>query len=185
MENSFTIYNLSKFLFQLRTCFFFDRAPHFGLAFVVEFLAFCDTDLELYPAIFPVNAGHDERHSFLRGLFYELFDLAFVEHQLSRPQNVVVIDISVRIVRNVRAKEPNLAVLDLNERFFQLNAPGHYALDLRPQKHGPGLVFIKNVILEIRLPIVNDLLLLRHKTLSVAKTRGRLGDRFDRLEMDS
>lgn len=79
MRNSFTIYNLSQFLFQLCTRFFLDRAAHLGFAFVIEFLALCDPDLEFYTAILPINAGHDKRHPLLGRLFDELFDLALMQ----------------------------------------------------------------------------------------------------------
>ena len=79
MKNSFTIYNLSQFLFQLCTSLFLDRATHLGLALIVKLLALCDPELELYSPILPINTSYDERHTLLRDLFYELFDLTFVE----------------------------------------------------------------------------------------------------------
>ena len=162
MENSFTIYNLSQFLFQLCTRFFFERPPHFGLAFVVEFLALGDANLELYTSFLPVNTGYDKRHTLLRGLFYELFDLALMQQELSGPENIVIVDIPMRIVRNMGAEQPNLAVLYLHERLFKLDPARHNALDLRPQQHSSGLVFIENMIFKIRLPIANDLLFIGH-----------------------
>ncbi len=121
-EKCCSIYNLSRVFFQLLTCFFIKSFSHFCFAFVIKLLAFRHADLELYPAIFPVNSRYYERHAFLRGLFFELFDLFSVKQQLSGPQRLVILLVSVRIRRNMSVQQPNLAVFDRNVRILELDA---------------------------------------------------------------
>lgn len=158
----FNIYNLSKLLFQLGPSFFFDRATHLRLTLIIEFLALCHADLEFDPAVLPVNACDDERHSFLRGLLLEFLDLTAVEKQLSRAKDIVIVDVTVRIMRDMSTDQPDLAILYLDEGLFELDAACHDALDLGADKRRSGLVFIENVVLVVRESIINDVFFFGH-----------------------
>ena len=109
LEKRFYIYNLSRPFFQLLAGFFLYGLSHLGLAFIVQFFAFRDADLKLYPPVLPVDASNDERHAFLRGFAGQFFDLASMEQKLSRPQRVVIVDIAVGVMRDMRIQQPNFA----------------------------------------------------------------------------
>src|SRR5688572_32982012 len=56
-------YSLSIPFFQLLTGFAINGLFHFRFAFIVKFFALRDPDLELDPAVFPVDSGDDQSHS--------------------------------------------------------------------------------------------------------------------------
>ena len=73
------IYNLSQLFFQLLPRFFLYGFSHLRLAFVEEFLALRDADLELDPAVLPVDRGNDKGHTLLHGFLLQFLDLPPVE----------------------------------------------------------------------------------------------------------
>ena len=78
----------------------------------------------------------------------------------------MIIDVTVRIVRNVGTRQPDLTILDRDVRLLQLDPPGHDALNLRPEQNGSCLIFIEDVILVIGEAVIDDLFVVRHSVLS-------------------
>src|SRR5829696_444918 len=125
-------------------------------ALVLRFLAARKRDLDLRAPVLPVEARRDEREASLPDLPGERLDLATLEQQPPIAVGVVVRDVAVAVLRNVRADEPHLAATELAVRALQVRLPIPERLHLGPHELETRLDLVEQVVVVPRAAIVHD-----------------------------
>src|SRR5487761_1249712 len=100
------------------------------LALVPELLATGEAELQLDAVPLEVDAHRDQREALLGHLGAEVLDLATVEEQAAAALWIVVLAISLRVLGDVDAEHPRLAVLDADIALAQLGTAVPERLDL-------------------------------------------------------
>src|SRR2546429_9454236 len=96
---------LSISLFQLGARFSIDDAPQLSLALVVKLLPFCYSNFKFDLPVLDVDTRDDQRHPVRGCRLVQLVYLASMQQELSSPQRIVIVDVAIRIGRDVRIEK--------------------------------------------------------------------------------
>src|SRR5947209_19657968 len=91
-----------------------------GLALVVKLLSAHDGDLDLDLATLEIEPQRNDGESLLDDLLAQLFDLASMQQQLPIPLRLMVLQVAVRVRRDVRVEKKRLAVLEDDVRVLDV-----------------------------------------------------------------
>src|SRR2546421_466514 len=138
---------LSISLFQLRARFSIDDAPQLSLALVIKLLSFCYPNFKFDLPMLDVDTRDDQRHPVRGCRLVQLVYLASMQQELSSPQRIVIVDVAMRIGRDVRIEKPGLAITNGNVRLLQLNATVKDTLHFGPNQRRASFVLCRDVII--------------------------------------
>src|ERR1043165_8317726 len=98
----FVGHNLSISLLQLRARFSIDDAPQLSLALVVKLLSLGYPNFKFDFPMLDVNTRDNQSHPVCGCRLIQLVYFAPMQQELSRPQRIVIVDVAVRVGRDMR-----------------------------------------------------------------------------------
>src|SRR4051794_36662086 len=116
-------------------------------ALVALLLAAADGELELRAAVLEVEPRRDDSQPLLLDLTDEGLDLASVEQQLAVAAGLVVRDVPLRVLVDVRADQPDLAVAKIRVGLGERDASVAQRLDLGPGELEARLEAVEQVVI--------------------------------------
>ena len=115
-----------------------------------------DADLELCDPATEVQLQRDDRQALGRLQAEQLGDLVAVEEQLPRPLRRVVVAVALRVLGDVGADQPGLAVLDAHVGLGDVDLVRPDALDLGPGQHDARLEGVLDGVVVAGAPVDGD-----------------------------
>src|SRR5262249_32856405 len=103
-----------------------------------------------------VDREGNQRQPLLLGGGRELAEFPFLQQQLARPPRLVVLDVGLRILGDVAAEEPQLAVADAGVGLVERALVVPQALDFGPLEDDAALELVENVVFVRRLAVAGD-----------------------------
>src|SRR4051812_20412888 len=125
-------------------------------ALVALLLAPGEGELELRAAVLEVEARRHERQAFLLNLADQRFDLPAVEQQLAIPVGLVIRDVSLRVLVDVGADQPDLAVAQVRVRLGERDPAVAEGLDLGAGQLQARFEAVQQVVVMPRTAILGD-----------------------------
>src|SRR4051794_7024224 len=92
--------------------FAIELALFLGLGLVVKLLSAHDRDLDLDFAAFEIEPQRNDRESLFDDLLAQFFDLAPMQQQFPIPLRLVVLQVAMRVRRDVCVEKKGLAVFE-------------------------------------------------------------------------
>jgi hypothetical protein len=130
----------------------------YGLPLFKEPLALGKSHLDLRPRPLEVDLQGHNAVAPLGHLARQAPDLALVQEELSRPQGLVVRDVSVAVRAYVGVDEQRLSALYGHVAVFKVRPALPEGLHLSPQKGDASLEGLLDVVIVVRLPVLADYL---------------------------
>src|SRR5262245_4086371 len=113
---------------------------------VATFLAAGERELDLRAAVLEVHPRRHERQPALAHLADERRDLPAMEEQLAVAVRIVVHDVRLPVLGDVRADQPDLAVAYVGVCLLERGAAVPERLHLRAREHEPRLEALEQVV---------------------------------------
>src|SRR6185436_4632640 len=129
-----------------------------GFALVIELLAFghCQFDLDSPPFQIQTQRHQGEPREFASPV--ELLDFIPMEQKLALPQGVVILQVSMRISRDVAVQQPDLSFAENRVTVLEIGPAQPQRLDLRAGEYHPGLHPLLDEIVVGRLAMGREIL---------------------------
>lgn len=139
---------------------FFNLFPHFSfhipfldaLAFIIEFLALCDSDFNLHiSSIVQIHLGRNEGIAILGLRFLQGADFSLVEQKSPSPQRISVEDIAHFVRADIHADNKSLSIFDFDIGLANAALARADGFDLRSEELQPRLIGVLYKIIMISL----------------------------------
>ena len=127
-----------------------------GGALVVFLLAFGEGDVEFGVAVFAYESTHgDDGEAFGFDLLGEVAQFALGQEEFTVAHRVVAAPGRPEVRGDVHPADVEFTVCEVAVGILERRLPGAERLDLRSDKHDPGVVLLEKLVVERRAPVAD------------------------------